>query len=241
MEQQQEYHILSFGGGVNSVALLLHLLQNEKPLDEIIFADTGGELPETYQYLEYIKRVLLNKNIPSTIVEAKNDNLYERCKRRKVIPSQIWRWCTRDLKIRPIYSYYRSLDAHVNQYLGISYEEKKRIKDSGTKYVTNVYPLVEEKIDRIECLDIINKANLKLPVRSGCYFCPFNSVSRWTEIYKNHKNLFRKALELEESSKHFPKQRLNKFTLRNFKEMIDSQEPIPNITINRLCGSECVL
>ena len=34
---------LSFGGGVNSVALMILLLREGLPLDEAVFADTGGE------------------------------------------------------------------------------------------------------------------------------------------------------------------------------------------------------
>lgn len=240
-ERKNDYHILSYGGGVNSVALLLHLLENEKPLDAVIFADTGGEVPATYEYINPIKTILKEENIPFIYVRAKNDNLYQRCKRRRVIPSQIWRWCTRDLKIRPIFAYYRSLKTNVNQYLGISYEEKRRIKESGVKYVNSIYPLVDEKIRRSDCLDIIHNAEMKIPSRSGCFFCPFNSVSRWTEIYKKYNDLFLEALDLEESSKHYPRQRLIKFTLRTFKNMVDDHEELPNIIIDRPCGSECII
>jgi len=129
----------------------------------------------------------------------------------------------------------------VNQYLGISYEERDRVKDSKVDYVNSIFPLVEEKITRSECLDIIHNANLKLPARSGCFFCPFNTISRWTEIYKNHNDLFTRALKLEESSKHFPKQRLVEVTLRNLKTMINEHDQLPNIQVNRPCGSECVI
>ena len=44
--------IASFGCGVDSVAGLL-LNSN---YDEIIFADTGSELPETYAYLDYFEK-----------------------------------------------------------------------------------------------------------------------------------------------------------------------------------------
>ena len=44
--------ITSFGCGVDSVAGLL-LNSN---YDEIIFADTGSELPETYAYLDYFEK-----------------------------------------------------------------------------------------------------------------------------------------------------------------------------------------
>jgi 3'-phosphoadenosine 5'-phosphosulfate sulfotransferase (PAPS reductase)/FAD synthetase len=234
-------HILSYGGGVNSVALLLHLLEEKEPLDEIIFADTGGELPETYTYLKIMKKYLEEYNIPFKLVTSKSGSLYERCERRRVIPSQVWRWCTRDFKIIPIYAYYRSLGTQVNQYLGISYEERDRKRESGASYVSNIYPLIEEKITRDECIDLIKKAGLELPVRSGCFFCPFNSVSRWVEIYKKHSNLYTKAVALEENSKHFPKQKLMKLSLDTLKNQLEKRESLPQIQITKPCGSECLI
>ncbi len=237
----QSKHILSFGGGVNSVALLVFMIKEKKPLDEVVFADTGGEVPETYEYSKLIQSYLEEKGIPFRILKSKSGTLYDTCKRRMVTPSEIWRWCTRDKKIIPIYSYYRSLGTHINQYLGIAYEERDRARESGVSYATNIYPLIEKKIDREQCLKLIHDAGLKNPIRSGCYFCPFNSISRWTEIYRNHKPLYEKAIALEENSKHFPKQKLMKLTLRVLEEKIQNHETIPQIKLRKPCGSECVI
>lgn len=234
-------HVLSYGGGVNSIALLLYILDQGKPLDAVVFADTGVEVPETYEYAKMIKKFTDEYNIPFKVVRSKGDDLYARCTRRKVVPSQIWRWCTRDLKIRPIYAYYRSLKVHVNQYLGISYEERRRYRTSGVSYATNVFPLIDDEITRDMCVDIIDDANLSLPVRSGCYICPFNSISRWVEIYKKHDDLYKKAIKLEENSKHFPRQKLTPSTLRTLKKQIDDHEQLPHIEMIKPCGSECVI
>ena len=48
-EQKREgSYILSFGGGINTVALMVILLNEKAPLDGVVFADTGGETPATY-------------------------------------------------------------------------------------------------------------------------------------------------------------------------------------------------
>jgi hypothetical protein len=240
---KNEKHILSFGAGLNSTALLVFLVEHEYPLDEVVFADTGGELPETYRHLKTVDTYLSQQGIQLRIVRSKNGTLYDTCARRKVIPSQLWRWSTRDYKITPIYAYYRSLKAHVNQYLGIAYEERDRMRESGVDYVTNRFPLIEKMVTRQDCIDIICLADydFPMPVRSGCYFCPFNSLSRWQEIYEKHKGLYLKAMALEENSKHFPKQRLVKLTLRGLQERIEKNEPIPEFDVKRLCTSECLI
>ena len=42
--------MVSYGGGVNSTALLIGLHQHRIPVDLILFADTGAEHPHTYAY-----------------------------------------------------------------------------------------------------------------------------------------------------------------------------------------------
>ena len=42
--------MVSYGGGVNSTALLVGLHQHRIPVDLILFADTGAEHPHTYAY-----------------------------------------------------------------------------------------------------------------------------------------------------------------------------------------------
>jgi tRNA(Ile)-lysidine synthase TilS/MesJ len=36
-------HIVAFGGGVDSTAMILGLYETKRPIDLILFADTGGE------------------------------------------------------------------------------------------------------------------------------------------------------------------------------------------------------
>jgi len=44
--------IASFGCGIDSVAMVL--LKSD--YDEIIFADTGSEMPQTYKFLKYFEK-----------------------------------------------------------------------------------------------------------------------------------------------------------------------------------------
>ena len=53
-----EKYVLSFGAGLNSTALLIMLVEKSYPLDEVIFADTGAEVPETYEHLKAVGYLL---------------------------------------------------------------------------------------------------------------------------------------------------------------------------------------
>lgn len=61
--------ILSLGGGTQSCALALMSAAGELPkLDHVVFADTQGELPETYAYLDYLRSVIEPAGIPLHVV-----------------------------------------------------------------------------------------------------------------------------------------------------------------------------
>lgn len=65
--------ILSLGGGTQSCALALMSAAGDLPkLDHIIFADTQGELPETYAYIDYLRSVVEPAGIPLHVVTAGN-------------------------------------------------------------------------------------------------------------------------------------------------------------------------
>lgn len=233
-------HILSYGAGLNSTAMMIYLLREGRPLDHVVFADTGGELPETYAYLSVAQKYLIEHQVPFTIVQSKNGKLFDTCTKRRVIPSQIWRWSTRDYKVTPIYRFYRSFGCHVYQYIGIAYDELERIKDSRADYVTNLYPLVNAKLGRMDCENIIRAEGLPLPVKSGCFFCPFNTLERWRWLHINHPELYRRAMLLEENSKHFPKQRLTPLTLKGLAESFRDGRMLSVLSQGEPCGGECM-
>jgi hypothetical protein len=197
-------YILSFGCGVNTAALMVLLVKNKMPFDEAVFADTGGELPETYGYLKLAESFLVANDKILTVVQSKTGSLFETCFRRRVTPSKMWRWSTRDYKITPIHAYYRSLGQHIYEYLGIAYDEIERMKESNEPYITSLFPLIDQQVTRDGCIEIIQNAGLPVPVKSGCFFCPFNNIDRWKEIYQTHPELYTKAMRLEENSKYFP-------------------------------------
>lgn len=63
--------VLSLGGGTQSCALALMSAAGDLPkLDHIVFADTQGELPETYAYIDYLRSVVEPAGIPLQIVTA---------------------------------------------------------------------------------------------------------------------------------------------------------------------------
>ena len=203
-------YVLSYGGGLNSTALLVYLVKNDKPLDLVIFADTGNEFEHTYQTVEYYKN-WLHQHYPAVKFEIVNSkygmDLYTYAWNKKIVPNRMKRDCTTKFKILPIKHYLRETYGKQEtfiQYIGISLEEAHRMRDSDVKYSKLVYPLVDAAIDRDDCVDLLKQYNLPVPEKSGCWFCPFTNKANWIKLYQEHPDLFQKSIELEQNSSRYP-------------------------------------
>ena len=65
--------ILSFGAGIQTTAIAVLIKQGKITVDMAVFADTGGEKPETYWYIEnYIKELFQSMNIPFVITKRES-------------------------------------------------------------------------------------------------------------------------------------------------------------------------
>lgn len=188
---------LSFGAGVNSVAL--YLLMVEQGIEfEAVFSDTGCEWPETYHYLSMFQwwtkaNGLRSVKVLTPEVEGTH-SLIGYCKKYTIIPSFRQRWCTEKFKIIPIQKYQK---APAFVHIGFAFDESKRARISSTNGFENRYLLIENDITRAGCIAIIRKAGLPIPRKSGCYICPFQRVGQWKELRRNYPDLFCKAVKLE--------------------------------------------
>ena len=71
-------NVVSFGGGTNSAAMIIGMYQRGIPIDLITFADTGGEQPHTYQFVETFGEWLKERGLPEISVTRYFDKNGER-------------------------------------------------------------------------------------------------------------------------------------------------------------------
>jgi 3'-phosphoadenosine 5'-phosphosulfate sulfotransferase (PAPS reductase)/FAD synthetase len=191
---------LSFGGGVNSVAMLL-MLHEQKQDFEAVFVNHGTDWPETYEYLDMLQGWLEKKGLPKITVlkpcVTGYDNLYDYCWHYKMVPSFMFRWCTEKFKVSPQHAYCQSPAFTM---LGIDAGESHRAKIATDKGFESRYPLIEAGITRDDCKDIIKSNGLPVPMKSGCYICPFQKTVQWKQLRRIHPELFCKAEQLEKRS-----------------------------------------
>lgn len=213
-------HIINLGAGVQSSTMALLAAHGEiTPMpDAAIFADTGGEPQEVYEWLDYIigtlpfpVYVVSNGNLEvDTLVVSDHKKGYKY--RRSLIPAFIGghgllgRTCTADYKIKPIRKKLKELiglgpndrwpkETVVTTWLGISLDEIQRMKMQTEPWQDFRHPLIEKRMTRWDCLRWMENQGYPEPPRSACYFCPFHSNDEWRRLTDDE---FQKAVEFDE-------------------------------------------
>lgn len=71
------YYIASCSCGKDSLAMVLRLMEENRPLDEIVFYDTGMEFQAIYTIAEKLKSIAESKGIIFTTLYPPYDFLYK--------------------------------------------------------------------------------------------------------------------------------------------------------------------
>ena len=175
-------HIVSFSGGKDSTLMLLMMLEKGMPIDDIIFADTGMEFQELYDYIERIEGVI-GRRVTRLYSGLTWDDMFFHRKTKGDNIGQINSFpisgggkCNASdmLKRRGIRKYYRSIEGDYAVYIGIARNEPERylrLKENERA------PLYEWGIDELFVIQELKRRGLHNPLydtfdRLGCYTCP---------------------------------------------------------------------
>ena len=121
------------------------------------------------------------------------------------VVAALGRSCTADYKIRPIEKKIEELanikrgekQVKVTQWIGISYDEIQRMKESRDKWCENRWPLIEKQMHRHHCKQWMKKHGYPEPPRSACYYCPFHSDEEWRYLRDKEPKYFEQAVEFD--------------------------------------------
>lgn len=203
-----ERHILGVSGGRDSAALAVYMRQHYPKLPiEYFFTDTGKELPEVYEFLDKLEGFL---GRPIERLNPDRDFDFWLEEYGNFLPSPRTRWCTRQLKLRPLEQWLRrDLDAGtiVHSYVAIRADEPTREGYQSTQANMKVHlPLREAGIDRTGVIEILDRADVGEPEyyswrsRSGCTFCFFQQKIEWVRLSEHHPGRFAEAVDYEKTA-----------------------------------------
>jgi hypothetical protein len=210
--------VLAYGGGTNSKALAIECVKRGIPLDAILFADTGGELPETYEDIRRTSTWLRNHGYPAigwvhyTRRNGERLTLEQDCLDKKMLPSIAYGFksCSLKFKVDPQDKFMNNWEparevwkagGQVTKLIGYDAGEPHRVKDYQDKKYAFRYPLVEWGMDREDCVEVIKAAGLPLPGKSACFFCPSSKAGEIKRLKRTHPEYLARALAMEANAK----------------------------------------
>lgn len=203
-----ERHILGLSGGRDSAALAVYMRQHHPALPiEYFFTDTGKELPEVYDFLDRLEGFL---GRPIVRLNPDRDFDFWLAEYGNFLPSPRTRWCTRQLKLRPLEAWLRNdLESGmiVNSYVAIRADESAREGYQATHPNMRVHlPLMAAGIDKKGVIELLRDADVGEPAyyawrsRSGCTFCFFQQKIEWVRLLERHPEAFEDAGAYEKNA-----------------------------------------
>lgn len=203
-----ERHILGISGGRDSASLAVYMRQYHPHLPlEYFFTDTGKELPEVYSFLDKLEGFL---GKPIQRLNPDRDFDFWLDEYGNFLPSPRTRWCTRQLKLRPLEHWLKKdLEAGttIHSYVAIRADEPSREGYQATHPNMRVhFPLRDAGIDRAGVLEILDQSDVGEPEyykwrsRSGCTFCFYQQKIEWVRLSEHHPARFAEAIEYEKTA-----------------------------------------
>ena len=191
---------VSFSGGRSS-AMMAKIMLDNYPKDELLFtfANTGKELPETLDFVHecdvrwglgvvWIEYCATNKfKVVSYESASRNGEPFEAIvEKKKYLPNRVARFCTADLKIRPMKKYILSIGyTHWDAAIGIRKDEPNRYykmknakKRDRWEYI---FPLWDMQITKTEVSTFWNNQGFDLKIHSNlgnCDFCFMKALKK---------------------------------------------------------------
>lgn len=218
--------ILSYGGGLDSFAMLLGAVQRGEPPRYCVFADTGsgsgrdGEWPGTYRHIREIAVPFCAKHgIEFVWIDHKNypvrgyESLISFFASKSMMLTRMSRVCTSAAKVERIERWIEDVvpaGEQIEVWIGFEAGEENRAANdphnsktcgSGVQRRVNRFPLIENNLCRCRCEIMVRQAGFPVPRKSACIYCPFNSKGDWKTVQAEQPVTFAMAESLEEQSK----------------------------------------
>lgn len=193
------WYIASVSWGKDSLAMLIRLLEENYPLDEVVFYDTEMEFNAIYNIRDKVIPILAQKGIKYTELHPAQKFLWDMLK-RPVSSKQkgqhlgygwcggVCRWGT-TAKNKRLNDYAEKLNARV--YVGIAADEVPRLQKKNKGY--KAYPLADWGMSEADCLEYCYSAGYFWEEDGGAgivrLYSILDRVSCWCCCNKNLREL----------------------------------------------------
>lgn len=258
------YKVLSYGGGVQSSALLFaachgDLPNGDKP-DIAIFADTRWEPEGVISYVKFATEYAARHDIEVVTVSYASIRSPHGASMMPVftkdadgVKGMTNRQCTDRYKIQPIrrevrtqlgYKKRQRMKHQIEMWLGISLDEAQRMKPSRETNTTNRWPLIEMEWNREKCKSYTASLGLQVPMKSSCIGCPFHSNRYFLDMKRQRPDEWKDVVAFDKQIRSDPAYLAEAFpNLKGKPYLHRNAEPLEDVYLQEdqieLFGEEC--
>lgn len=191
-------YIASVSFGKDSLAMLLRLLEEDYPLDAVVFYDTGMEFDAIYRVRDKVAPLLSTHDIAFVELHPNESFLYSMLERKVIHRKKSgfhygYGWCGGSCrwgttaKLAAIKNYKKSLRDEVIDYVGIAVDEPQRFDKA--KAGGKLLPLVEWNMTEADCLSYCKDRGWNWTESGVDLYDVLDRVSCWCCRNKNLKEL----------------------------------------------------
>lgn len=255
--------VVSYGGGNNSVAMLLEMASRNIIPRAILFADPGHEWRHTYAYIaNYMTPFLRRVGFPQITVVSrrvtmpgvrKRETLGEECIRLNTLPGAAFRskTCSVKHKTEPQHDWLKRQGwvkdlwydgKKVVSVIGYHADEPHRVNNIVNKQTPEQVarysiwaPLTDWEMGQAECEQRILSEGWPLPGKSACTFCPFNTIPDWERLRETDPDAFAFALKMEAGAQD---RILDKENFGLMKRQPQGRKHLHQWVADNFCGKE---
>lgn len=198
------------GGGVQSAAIAALIVQGELRPDLAVIVDTEREQSTTWAYMDSVivpalatvgvtlHRVPKSAYATVDLYGGEDDDSL-------LIPAfttqdgigKLPTFCSNEWKRRVVQRWATAQGVKLaTMWLGISLDEHQRMSMVAGKW-ENRYPLIERRMNRGDCVALVEKMGWPTPPRSSCWMCPNHGDHEWREIRDHKPEDWQKAIHFE--------------------------------------------
>jgi len=264
VRQQPLIEVFSTGGGTQSTAISALIIQGKLPRpDLVVIADTGREMPTTWQYLDAVVRPALQaiglevhrvktsewvSDAARDVFHQNGDLLIPAFSNMTGEASKLSSFCSNEWKGRCVDRWIKATigktRSEYRKWIGFSLDETNRVlrMQKGKEYKSGLirFPLVYDVPTKREAaIRLVEEMGWPKPPRSRCWMCPNQSDYEWAEVKNEYPELWNEAVSMDEEIRETDK---HAYIHSSIKPLREANLDKPDDLFSASCPSgECFL